>query len=337
MPAHAGPVPSLVVTRTTLPDLAEAARIAEEAGLPSVWATEFHDHSAVVGAAVMAQATQRIGLGSAIAYGLGRTPLVLAAEATDLDELSGGRFTLGIGTGTQTMQRDWHGLDGEHAASKVEELVPLLRRLWRQDEGPVEHEGRFFRVSLKPTAPPRTPANGTIPVYVAGVNPRMIQAAGHVGDGLVGHPLFTRRYVEEVVRPALARGAERAGRTGPVPIAGYINCCIDADRASARGQAATLIAFNATVSAYQGILRLHGFEDRAARIREAWERRDFAGMVGAVDDEMIDTIALAGTPEEVVERYARDWADLYETPLLWAPPFRGVEGVRDIAAAFAAG
>lgn len=329
-------VPSLVVTRTTLSDLAEAARIAEAAGMPSVWATEFHDHSGIVGAAVMAQATATIGLGTAIAYGLGRTPLVLAAEATDLDELSGGRFALGIGTGTQTMQRDWHGLDGEHAASKVEELVPLLRALWRQDQGPVEHEGRFYRVHLKPTAPPRVPAAGSIPVLVAGVNPRMIEAAGAVGDGLVGHPLFTRRYVEEVVRPALAKGAARTGRDPQVPIAGYINCCIDADRASARGQAAALIAFNATVSAYQGVLRLHGFDDRAARIREAWERRDFAGMVGAVDDEMIDTIALAGTPEEVAERWARDWDGLYETPLLWAPPFRGLDGVRDIAATLGA-
>lgn len=329
------PVPSLVVTRTTLPDLAEAARIAEAAGMPSVWATEFYDHSGVVGAAVMAQATTTIGLGTAIAYGLGRTPLVLAAEATDLDELSGGRFVLGLGTGTQTMQRDWHGLDGEHAASKVEELVPLLRRLWRLDEGPIEHEGRFYRLSLKPTAPPRTPDAGTIPVFLAGVNPRMIEAAGAVGDGLVGHPLFTRRYVEEVVRPALDKGAARTGRDRP-PIAGYINCCIDPDRAAARGQAAALIAFNATVSAYQGILALHGFDAQAAAIRGAWERRDFAAMVGAVSDEMIDTIALAGTADEVVAQYRERWDGLYETPLLWAPPFRGLDGVRDIAAAFSA-
>jgi probable F420-dependent oxidoreductase len=329
-------LPSVVVTRTTLAELAEAARIAEAAGLPSVWATEFYDHSGVVGVAAMAQATTTIGLGTAIAYGFGRTPLVLAAEACDLDELCGGRFTLGLGTGTQTMQRDWHGLDGEHAASRVEELIPLVRRLWRLDQGPVEHEGRFYRVSIKPTAPPRTPVRGEIPIFLAGVNPRMLEAVGAVGDGLVGHPLFTRRYVDEVVRPALQRGAQRTGRDPDLPIAGYINCCIDDDRDAARREAATLIAFNATVSAYQGVLRLHGWEDVGVAIRTAWEERDWAAMVDAVPDEMIDTIALAGPADEVRERFERDWSGLYDIPLLWPSAFRGIEGVRAIAAAFGA-
>src|SRR5215216_7114429 len=105
----------------------------------------------------MAEATRTIELGSAIAYAFGRTPVVLAAEARDLDELSGGRLTLGLGTGTPRMQRDWHGIDGEHSASRMEELVPLVRRLWRLHEGPVAHEGRFYRVNVKPTAPPRAP------------------------------------------------------------------------------------------------------------------------------------------------------------------------------------
>jgi probable F420-dependent oxidoreductase len=328
-------VPSLVVTRTTLADLAEAARLAEAAGFDSIWATEFYDHSAVVGIAAMAEATETIGLGSGIAYGFGRTPLVLAGEAADLDELSGGRLTLGLGTGTQRMQRDWHGLDGEHAASRMRELVPLLRELWKLHEGPVEHEGRFYRLAIQPTAVPRVPVRPEIPIYMAGVNPPMIAAAGAVADGLVGHPLFTRRYVEEVVRPALARGAEKAGRDAAVPIAGYINCCVHEDRATARGEAAALIAFNATVSAYQAILRLHGFDSEAAAIRAAWETRDGEAMVGAVSDEMIDTIALAGTPDEVRARFEAEWDGLYETPLLWPAPFRGLDGVRAAIDAFA--
>jgi probable F420-dependent oxidoreductase len=327
-------MPSLVVGRSSLNDLTSAAQLAERAGFDSIWATEFYDHSATVGIAAMATATQRIGLGSAIAYAFGRTPLVLAAEAADLDELSGGRLTLGLGTGTQRMQREWHGLDGEHAATRMEELVPLVRRLWRLDQGAVEHSGRFYDVSIQPTAPPRT-VEREIPIYLAGVNPRMIEAAGAVGDGLVGHPLFTHRYVEEVVRPALARGARRADRDERVPIAGYINCCVDDDRDAARREAATLIAFNATVSTYQGVLRLHGFDENAAAIRSAWEERDWEGMVGGVSDEMIDTIALAGTPSEVRERFEAEWADLYETPLLWPPVFRGLAGVEALVRAFA--
>src|SRR4051812_39498531 len=203
---------SLIVSGGSgLGDIVESARLAEAAGFESVWATEFYDRSATVSLAAMAQATERTGLGSAIAYAFGRTPLVLAAEARDLDELSGGRLILGLGTGTRRMQQDWHGLDGEHPASRMEELVPLLRELWHLHEGPIDHDGRFYRLRVQPTAPPREPFRLDTPIYMAGVNARMVEAAGAVADGLVGHPLYTPQYVREVVRPALARGAERTG------------------------------------------------------------------------------------------------------------------------------
>src|SRR3954468_8291680 len=209
---------SLIVTGGSgLADIVESARRAEEAGFDSVWATEFYDRSATVSLAAMAQATQRIGLGSAIAYPFGRTPVVLAAEARDLDELSRGRLVLGLGTGTRRMQQDWHGLDGEHPAPRMEELVPLVRRLLRLHEGPIAHDGRLYRAVVTPTAPVPPPLRRDLPVYMAGVNARMIEAAGAVSDGLVGHPLFTPEYTSEVVRPALARGAERAGRAAPPP------------------------------------------------------------------------------------------------------------------------
>ena len=182
---------SLVTSSGGPGELARAARLAQDAGFASVWATEFYDRSATVALAAMAQATSTIELGSGIAYAFGRTPLVLAAEARDLDELSGGRLTLGLGTGTRRMQQDWHGLDGEHPAARMEELLPLLRRLWRLQEGPIEHDGLFYRLHVKPTAPPRPPLRPDTPIFMAGVNARMIEAAGAVADGLVGHPLFT--------------------------------------------------------------------------------------------------------------------------------------------------
>jgi len=215
-------------------------------------------------------------LGSAIAYAFGRTPVVLAAEARDLDELCGGRLILGLGTGTRRMQQDWHGLDGEHPASRMEELVPLLRRLWRLHEGPIEHDGRFYRLHVRPTAGVASPLRTEIPVYMPASNPRMIEAAGRVGDGLVGHPLFTPEYVREVARPALARGAEHTGRPTDVPIAGYLTCSVGADREAARDAARAVVAFNSTVKTYRVVHRLHGFEEHAERIRERWMAGDFA-------------------------------------------------------------
>jgi probable F420-dependent oxidoreductase len=321
--------PSLVISISGVEALAEAARLAEEAGFESVWATEFYDRSATVPLAAMARATTRVQLGSAIAYAFGRTPLVLAAEARDLDELSGGRFTLGLGTGTRRMQQDWHGLDGEHPAARMEELVPLLRRLLRLHEGPLEHQGRFYRVRVRPTAPVAPPLREDLPIYMAGVNARMIEAAGAVADGLIGHPLFTPEYAREVARPALARGAERASRDGPVPIAGYVTCAVDVDGEQARREAAAVIAFNSTVKTYEAIHRLHGWEAHVEAIRGAWRSGDFAGMVEAVPREMIDAIAIAGTQEEAREQLAAR-AGLYERILLWPPAFRGLDGVRAV-------
>lgn len=317
-----------------LAEIAESARLAEEAGFTSAWATEFYDRSATVSLAVMAAATSHITIGSAIAYAFGRTPLVWAAEARDVDELSDQRLILGLGTGTRRMQQDWHGLDGEHPASRMEELVPLIRRLLSLHEGPVDHDGRFYRLHVHPTVPVGPPPRADLPIYLAGVNPRMIQAAGTVGDGLVGHPLFTPEYVRDVARPALARGAERANRDSPVPIAGYLTCSVDADRDAARQAARVVVAFNSTVKTYRVVHRHHGFEGHAEAIRERWQGGDFQAAVEAVPDEMLDAIALAGTPEEVRARFDERWAGLYEHTLLWPPAFRGMDGVRAVIETF---
>ena len=148
---------SLIVTGGSgLSDIAASARRAEEAGLASAWATEFYDRSATIALAAMAQATERIVLGSAIAYGFGRTPVVLAAEARDLDELSRRALILGLGTGRGGCSRT--GTARRRAPrGRMEELVPLLRRLWRLHEGPIEHDGRFYRLHVRPTAPVAPP------------------------------------------------------------------------------------------------------------------------------------------------------------------------------------
>jgi probable F420-dependent oxidoreductase len=326
--------PGIVLSLGGIHDIVAAARLAEQAGFESVWTTEFPDHSATVSLAAVALATERVTIGSAIAYAFGRTPLVLAAEARDLDVLSDGRLILGLGTGTKRMQRDWHGLDGGHPAPRMEELVPLVRSLLRLNEGPLDHEGRFYRTIVHPTAPVLPPLRTDLPIYMGGVNARMIEAAGAVADGLVGHPLFTPDYTREVVRPALARGAERAGRAEVPPIAGYLTCFVDQDGDAARQNARGVIAFNSTVSTYRPILTHHGFDAQADRIREAWQAGDFAAMAAAVTDEMVETIAIAGTPEEARTQYEHRRAGLFERTLLWTP-FGGLDAVRATIDAFA--
>lgn len=334
--------PGIVLLGGDLATVESVSRRAERAGFGSVWTTEFYERSAPVSLAVMARATQRATIGSAIAYAVGRSPLVLSSEARDIDELSGGRLILGLGTGTRTMQRDWHGVDPEAPAVRVEELVPLLRRFWAMDGSGIDHEGRFYRVHLRPTVEVRPPLRADVPVYLAGVNPRMIRAAGRVADGLVGHPISTPEYVDAVARPALAAGAAAGGRKAEdVAVAGYVICAIHEDPAVARDEARAQIAFYSVVRTYAPILELHGFTGHAADIRAAWDRRDRNAMLAAVPDAMVDTMACAGTPEEVRERFAARFAGAYDTALLYSPSFglssgRFAENLEAIIDTFAA-
>jgi len=320
--------------------MAELAAAADAAGLAGVWAPELYDRSATISAAAMIGATERIGVGTSIAYGVGRSPLTLAAEARDLDDLSGGRFVLGLGNGTRRMISDWHGQDPSAPAVRMEELVTLVRKLWRMHEGPVEHDGRFYRVRLQVTGSVAAPAR-QIPIYTAGVNPRMIETAGRAADGLLGHVLFTTGYISDVVLPAIDRGARHTDRSpADVTIASLVLAAVSDDVAQARREVAAQIAFYASAKTYAPLLQTIGFGAQALSIREAFGRGDLAGMVAAVTDRMIDALAVAGTVDDVragLRRYERllDHAILY-VPSYQLSPARVRESALGLIEAFAA-
>lgn len=304
-------------------DTIEVAAAADAAGFDAAWTSEFNDRSAVVALAAMAQNTTRCRIGSAIAYAVGRSPLVLANEARGLDELSGGRLVLGLGTGTKGMQIGWHGVgDPESPALRLEELIPLLRRIWTLHEGPVKHVGRFYSMNLTATADVLPPVRARIPIFTAGVNRRMIETAGRVADGLVCHPTFSSRYVRDVVRPAIEAGAAKTGRDpSSVEIVGMLLCSVSDDEELARRELASQLAFYAAPRAYAPMLEASGFAAEAERIRAAFAERDYEAMIDAVSDEMLDAIGVAGTPEQVRAGIARREAD-FDHLSLYSPSFR---------------
>jgi probable F420-dependent oxidoreductase len=297
-----------------------AAR-AEDAGFDSVWVGELYNRSATIPMATIATATERCQIGTNIAYGVGRTPLMWAAEARDLDELSAGRIILGLGNGTKTMMESWHGVDGDAPAVRMEELVTVLRQLWRLHEGPVEHEGRFYTVRLRPTADTLPPYRERLPIYTAGVNPRMIEAAGRVADGLVGHPMFTARYVDEVARPALAKGAARTGRDpSDIALAGVLICSVDDDVELARRRLAFAAGQYAASRVYDRLFELHGWSAQQERIREAARAGDIEALIAAVPDDAVDEIGVACRPGELaaqVARHAASYDHLSLAPTPW--------------------
>lgn len=313
----------VAVLSPDLRSIAENAAAADRAGFDAVWASEFYSRSGTISMAAMAAATSRCRVGSSIVYGIGRSPLVLATEARDLDELSGGRLVLGIGNGTRRMMTDWHGVaDTSAPALRMEELVVLVRRIWNLHEGPIRHQGRFYSMNLVPTEAVKPPARD-IPIITAGVRPRMCEAAGRVADGLAGHPLFTVKYVEEIVKPAIAKGAAHAGRDpNDVEIVSMVMCSIHDDEQVARRELAQQIAFYSSVKTYDTVLDVNGFAAEGELIREAFARRDFAAMFDAVSDAMIDTMGVAGTAAQV-----RDGLRRYEGVLdhiMVYPPSIGI-------------
>jgi probable F420-dependent oxidoreductase len=297
------------------------ARRAEDVGFDSVWVSELYNRSATVPMATLATATERVQIGTNIAYGVGRTPLMWAAEARDLDELSEGRIILGLGNGTKTMMEQWHGVAGDAPAVRMEELVEVLRKLWRLHEGPVQYEGRFYRLNLRPTADTPPPFRERLPIYTAGVQPRMIQTAGRVADGLVGHPMFTKLYVDEVVRPALATGAARTGRDpSEIAVAGVLMCAVDDDVEVARRRLAFAAAQYAASRVYDGLFEIHGWSAQKAVISEAVRNRDEAAIVASVPDEILDAVGVVCRPGELAEHVKRHVAD-YDHVALVAPPW----------------
>lgn len=317
MTSAASPSLGLAIQGETVPMVVEAGVTAERHGFASVWTSEFYDRSAVVTLAALASATSRIGLGSSIAWAFGRTPLTLATDFRSLDELCPGRLSMGIGSGNPQVIADWHGLNEPRPVARLVETVGLIRQLWNLSETPVAHDGTFHRCHL--AADPQLPplSKGPLPILMAGGGLPLTRAAGTVADGLIGLPLASRKFVEDVTRTVLAQGAASVGRDEHVPITGLIISAVDEDAAQARAKAALQIAVYVTRSSADTVLRFHGFERQAHAVREAFGRRDFAAMQAAVTDRMLDTFAVYGTPEEARERYLANFESAYEQPLLF--------------------
>lgn len=298
---------------------ADLARDAEQAGFDMVWTGELYNRSATVPLAVLATATERVRIGSNIAYGAGRSPMIWAAEARDLDELSEGRLVLGLGNGTKGMLENWLSVSGDAPAARMRELVEVLRKLWRLHEGPMHHDSRFYRVHLTPTAPTPPPFQTHLPIWIAGINPLMVRTAAAVADGLVCHPMTTSAYLAEVIRPEL----DREAGDGFV-VKGIRMCAIDTDEEAARRRIAFAIAQYAPSRVYDRIFALHGWTAHQERIRAAARARNAAAMTEAVPDEAIDLIGIACTPDRFAEHLARHTADVDHLNLV--APVWGLSG-----------
>ncbi len=330
-----------IVIGGPLPVIGDLARSVEDAGFESCWSTETTNSAFVTSAAAIA-ATRRIKVGTAIALAFPRSPTITAMTAWDLDELSGGRFILGLGTQVKRINERRFSVPFEHPAPKLEEYVGALRCVWAANRGEdVTFEGRFYRITMPTFHGVPQPGRRDVPVHLAAVGEVMARVCGKVADGLIGHPLASRRYLAEVLRPAVATGAEAAGRDpGAVELTASPLCSISDDVDRARREVKLQIAFYATTRTYRRILELHGRGDIVGPLRGAFADRDHDRMVELIDDELCDAIAAAGPADEVRDR-VREWEAVADRVLIGGPwygldPGRMLDNHRALVDAFRA-
>jgi probable F420-dependent oxidoreductase len=322
----------LILTASSIQGQMDAAAKADAAGFHSVWTTEFFNAHGFVRLAAAAGATQQAQLGTGIAYAFMRSPMLAATAAMDIDELSGGRMILGLGSGTRGMNERWYSMPFDAPpAPRMQDAIGLIRAAFAaKDGGGLKYESEHYQVNI-PQFQRHGAARDSIPVMLAGVNRGMIRSAAACADGLVGHPIYTRKYISEKVLPELEGSA--------CELVPYVITSVADDVDQARNEVRAQIGFYYTTKLYHSVLEPHGWRSIGETIANAFKAGDFAGMVKAVPDEMVDAIAIAGRPEDVRDQL-KQWDGLADHVLLYSPsiglsPERGAENLEAIVETFA--
>jgi probable F420-dependent oxidoreductase len=296
---------SVAAIGNSVADLEAETLRAEAAGIECVWAPELF-RAADTQAAYLAAKTSRIEVGTGITWAFTRSPFIHAVTALDIDEMSGGRFRLGLGSGVKRLTETWHNAEYGRPAPHLREAIEATRLIMRQaSKGePIRYEGDYYDIDIKGWVRPHPPARETPPpIYVAALQAGMCRMAGDVGDGLIGHPIQSLMWIDEVVRPGFEGGLWRSGRKREAfDYLPTVCCAIDDDEGRALDMARRTISFYATVKTYAPLWEMHGFADQAAAAGEAFRRGDLAAVPAAIPDAMVEAYCAAGPLDKVRER-----------------------------------
>jgi 5,10-methylenetetrahydromethanopterin reductase len=311
---------------------AEVAKAAEAAGVTAFCSGEFVDHEAYSILAEMALHTSRALVGPGIAYAFARTPYAHAAAVRGAWHHAPGRVFLGLGAGAFKINRDWFGVPADRPVARMTDLVGAIRAWLHAENGQrVRYDGEFYHVDAAVGAP----VLGRIdaPILLGAFNKLMASAAGRTADGIIAHGLFTRAWWDDVIRPAVAKGAAQADHTadhpgdhpaghGAVPLEhGWVITAIDDDDPDrAVTDARRMIAFYLTVKTYDPYVAHHGWTAQTAAIREAFAARNTDAMARAVTDDMLEAIAVCGTTADGRAALARRGGSLPRDVAYLAPP-----------------
>ncbi len=326
------------------PDTAgERARELAGTGIEGVFTFEGpHDVFLPLAAAA---ATTDLELMTNVAIALPRSPLHLAHAAYDLQLLSAGRFRLGLGSQIRPHIESRYGSTWSRPAARMREAVLAVRAIldaW-QNKQRLEFRGEFTKHTLMtPAFNPGPNPYGVPPIYLGALGPLMTRAAAEVADGLLVMPLHSVRHFRERTIPAIDDGLRRAGRTrADLDIVPQVIAAIgrtDSQLAAASAGVRALLAFYGSTPAYVPVLEVEGRAELQPQLNALSKKMDIGAMVDLIDDDMLTTLAVRGTPEECAAEILRRFGDVARRVCVYFPGYDVPDAdIRALAAALDTG
>ena len=294
----------------TAADQLDVARTAEDLGYDSVWTAEAYGSDAATVLAWLAAGTSRIRLGSGILQIPARSATMTAMTAATIDQLSGGRFILGLGSSGPQVSEGWHGVRFARQLQRTREYVAVVRMALAHQK--VEFHGETIELPL-PDGPGKVlkltikPAQAKIPIYLAVLGPKNVALAGEIADGWL--PVFFSPEHTAALRVPLEAGAARAGRSlDDFRICPSVNVMIGDDLGAARDAMRPMLSLyvggmgSREQNFYNRLVSTYGFEDAAKEVQDLYlaGRKSEAAM--ALPDALIDSVSIVGPRDQARER-----------------------------------
>jgi F420-dependent oxidoreductase-like protein len=275
-------------------ELIECVLEAEACGYDSFWVPEAWERDAFSLLTEIAVRTERIGLGTGIVNVFSRSPALIAMSAATIDEISGGRFRLGLGTSGARVIEGFHGIRYEKPLARLSESIDIIRALLAGEK--VDHRGQCFALSGFKLG--FTPLRRQIPIYLAALGPKSLRLTGELADGWLPVHWPGLRLKEGVAAIDSARQSSNRP-AGAIEVAPFVNVVAVEDLAMARKSARLPLAYyiGGMGEYYHAMLSRLGFGGEADQVRELWKAGRPKDAMRAVTDDMVDAIAICGPVE----------------------------------------
>lgn len=293
----------------TAAQIADAAKALEAKGYAGAIANQVYSPpwSAL---AISAAATTELGLEAGIAMAFVRSPFETACAALELDRLSEGRFTLGLGTAPGPWTEQYFGEEFSPPIGRLREVIDIIRLV---NDAAVagtpslpSYDGDHYQVSFEGLVPTFGPKVRRVPIWIASLREKLCELAGESADGLIGHPIWSTSWMFDTALPAMERGAARAGRSvSDLHLQLWLTVSIDDDPAVAARRARGNVAFYGSIPSYRSYFEAHGFGDLNDTLAEARRSLPLDQCLDLVPLEAARTFAVCGTADEVGQQLER--------------------------------